>query len=49
MERRRELDEIVAGGESEQTPWILIGQVAVVTAVLFLAVLAVTLVAYRIA
>ena len=49
VDRRRELEELVAAGESEQTPWILIGEVWIVTAVVVLAVLAVTLFAYRVA
>jgi hypothetical protein len=49
VDRHRERDEIVAAGESESTPWILIGRVWVVTAVAVLVVLAVTLLAYRLA
>jgi hypothetical protein len=36
-------------GESERTPWILVGEVWIVTAVVVLASLAVTLFAYRVA
>jgi hypothetical protein len=45
----RDIAEIVDTGDSELTPWILIGQVWVVTVVAVLTALAAALFAYRVA
>jgi hypothetical protein len=44
-----ELEHIADVGESEKTPWILIGETWVVTATAFLVVVALALFAYRLA
>ncbi len=45
----RELEHTAEVGESDKTPWILIGDVAAVTAGAFLVLLAVAMLAYRLA
>jgi hypothetical protein len=49
VERHHDVDELVAAGESEWTPWIVIGRVWIVTALVVLVLIAVVLFAYRVA
>lgn len=44
-----ELNQTAASGEDEATPWILLGEVWIVAATAFLTILAVSLLAYRLA
>ena len=44
-----ELEHTARVGESEKTPWILLGETWVVTSILVLAVLVISALAYRLA
>jgi hypothetical protein len=48
-EKALELDHVADVGESEKTPWILLGETWVVTSILVLAVLVLTVLAYLLA
>ena len=47
--KARELEHTAHVGESEKTPWILLGETWVVTSILVLAVLVISALAYRLA
>jgi hypothetical protein len=47
--RAHELEHTADVGESEKTPWILLGETWVVVSILVLAVLVVSILAYRLA
>ncbi len=49
VDKRVELAKTIDAGESEQTPWLLLGQVWVVTVVAVLFILGAALFAYRVA
>jgi hypothetical protein len=49
LEKHVELAKTIDAGESEQTPWLLLGQVSVVTVVAVLFILGAALFAYRVA
>ncbi|MFL5962101.1 MAG: hypothetical protein ACJ757_04325 [Gaiellaceae bacterium] len=48
-EQLRELEHTAAVGESEKTPWILLGQTWVITSILVLGVLILSAIAYGLA
>jgi hypothetical protein len=47
--KARKLEHTARVGESEKTPWILLGETWVVTSILVLAVLVISALAYRLA
>jgi hypothetical protein len=47
--KAQELEHTAHVGESEKTPWILLGETWVVTSILVLAVLVISALAYRLA
>ena len=49
LEKQVELAKTIDAGESEQTPWLLLGQVWVVAVVAVLFILGAALFAYRVA
>ena len=49
VDKQVEVAKIIDAGESEQTPWLLLGDVWVVTVVAFLFILGAALFAYRVA
>ena len=49
VDKRVEIAKTIDAGESEETPWLLLGQVCVVTVVAVLFILGAALFAYRVA
>ena len=47
--KAQELEHTAHVGESEKTPWILLGETWVVTSILVLAILVISILAYRLA